>query len=472
MKRRTFLRNYSFLGIVPFINKVTFLGNNCFGMGLKNESSGKKMDPICKVKKELYLKYPEPGIAPIVHMAYIGNGIIREEVRGYEQHSDWHEDRQRRISHDNGKSWSEWEPLENRTQYSGETLLTEERWYLNFQNCTRPPFDPVSRNLIRPAFQRITMGDPASAIGTGWNDKSGRLYRDHGFYELSEDNGITWREGGQLMYEEGACFNPDNWANPDFLHTNEMYIGNAIVLKSGSVAICATVPVPYAIPEDEKYGNESYKQGYVGGAICFVGKWDKRKKNYRWQKSNSIFLPRRISSRGLGELCISELKNGNLLMIMRGSNAGLDIDESPGRKWHSVSKDGGLTWETVKDLRYDTGETFYSSASYHKTIRSSKTGKLYWIGNINLTPARGSYPRYPLQIVEIDEEKAALKKDTVTVIDTRAEDEPEGVQLSNFSILEDTETKNIEIYLTRYGENENKGLDVNSANAYKYTLYM
>jgi hypothetical protein len=41
--------------------------------------------------------------------------------------------------------------------------------------------------------------------------------------------------------------------------------------------------------------------------------------------------------------------------------------------------------------------------------------------------------------------------------------------------LEDRETKNIEIYLTRYGENgveEVKGQDVFTASAYKYTLYL
>ena len=427
--------------------------------------------PICEVKRELYLKYPRPGVAPATAMAYLGLGMAREETRGYEQISDWVEDTKRRVSKDNGKTWSDWEPLVKRTQQSGDSIFTEARHIIMFQSTSNPPYDPVSGKLIRSVFQRIVLNDPGEAL-------SSRNFWDHGFYELSDDDGMTWDKSYQLNYEQGADFNPGNWGNPEFLHKNEMYIGNSIALKNGSVAICATIPVPYRDPEDEKYPSifpNNYREGCVAGVICFVGRWNKTENNYRWEKSNTVGLPRSVSSRGLNELDISELENGNLLMIMRGSNAGLDINEAPGRKWYSVSKDGGLTWEPIKDLRYDTGETFYSSATFHKTIRSSKTGKLYWIGNITLTPANGNFPRYPLQIVEIDEEKVALKKHTVTVIDTRAPGEPEQVQLSNFSVLEDRETKNIEIYLTRYGENgveEVKGQDVFTASAYKYTLYL
>lgn len=432
----------------------------------KEKAEKQHQKPICKVKKELYLKYPQPGVAPVTTMTYLGLGIAREETRGYEQISDWVDDTKRRVSKDNGKTWSDWEPLVKRTQQSGDSLFTEEKGSTGFQSCTNPPYDPVSGKLIRPVFQRIVLNDPEKALQS-------RNFWDHGFYELSDDDGMTWSKSYQLNYEQGADFNPENWGNPEFLHNNEMYIGNSIALKNGSVAICTTIPVLFRDPEDEKYPSifpNNYREGCVAGVMCFVGRWDKTENNYLWKKSNVVFLPRSVSSRGLNELDISELANGNLLIIMRGSNAGLDINKSPGRKWFSVSKDGGLTWEPVKDLRYDTGETFYSSATFHKTIRSSKTGKLYWIGNITLTPANGNYPRYPLQIVEIDEEKVALKKHTVTVIDTRADGEPEGVQHSNFSVLEDRKTKNIEIYLTRYGENGDDKQNVFTANAYKYTL--
>lgn len=419
---------------------------------------------LCKIQKEIYVAYTEPRKAPITNMSYMGLGLNREETRSYMQSSDWNEGIMKRISKDNGQTWSEWTLTPKQKQIFGD--------YTESLNYGSVFFDSNSKKLIRTVFQRILKGTPQSALSATWKGK--KLFWDHGFYQLSDDNGITWSQKHQLKYENGADFNVDNWGEKDFLYNNEMYIGNLIILKNGTLVISATVPVPYHDDEDEKYPSifpNNYREGSVAGAMCFIGKWNKLERKYEWIKSNAVFLPRKISSRGLVELDISELKNGNLLLIMRGSNAGLNIIESPGRKWYSISTDGGLTWSPIKDLRYDTGEQFYSSATYHKTIRSSKTGKLYWIGNINNTPADGNYPRYPLQIVEINEDEPSLKKSTVTIIDDRSVSEPELVQLSNFSILEDRVTKNIEIYLTRLGENGG-GADIWTANSYKYTLYM
>ena len=146
---------------------------------------------------------------------------------------------------------------------------------------------------------------------------------------------------------------------------------------------------------------------------------------------------------------------------------GLDPVLFPGRKWISVSADGGQTWSAVVDFRYDTGEPFYAPATFAKFIRSRRTGKLYWIGNISRGPAEGNGPRYPLYIVEVDESKAALKKGTLTVIDDLQPGDTRDLQLSNFSLLENRETGDFEIYLSRLGE---KPDNIFSASAYKYTL--
>jgi hypothetical protein len=170
------------------------------------------------------------------------------------------------------------------------------------------------------------------------------------------------------------------------------------------------------------------------------------------------------------ELNIAELTNGNLLLIMRGSNTKRDPLECPARRWFSLSQDGGLNWSRVTDIRYDTGEKLYSPASISRTIRSTKTGKLYWMGNITTVPPKGNSPRYPLQMVEIDGESPSFKKDTVTVIDDRdPKRDSRHLQLSNFSLLEDRETQDMEVYLTRLGENGG-GAKIWTANAYKYTL--
>jgi len=121
-------------------------------------------------------------------------------------------------------------------------------------------------------------------------------------------------------------------------------------------------------------------------------------------------------------------------------------------------------------MRYDTGEQLYSPASISSTLRSSANNKLYWIGNISDQPVNGNSPRYPLVIVEIDEDRISFRKDTLTIIDDREpEHDSESLQLSNFSIFENRETNEIEIYLLRLGENGG-GLDIWTADAYKYTL--
>jgi hypothetical protein len=245
------------------------------------------------------------------------------------------------------------------------------------------------------------------------------------------------------------------------------------VLSNGTIAISATMPVPFMDEEDKNVPSifpNNYREGCVGGAVCFIGRWDEILGDYEWKVSNPVYLPRRISTRGLDELDLRQLSNGKLLLNMRGSNTGLDPLKCPGRRWYSVSADGGLTWSEVKDLRYDTGEQFYSPASISSSFRSSENGKLYWVGNISENPAEGNSPRYPLQIVEIKEDTICFKKETLTIIDDRDPvHDSESLQLSNFSILENRETKEIEIYLTRLGE-RGGGDDIWTAGAYKYTL--
>lgn len=171
---------------------------------------------------------------------------------------------------------------------------------------------------------------------------------------------------------------------------------------------------------------------------------------------------------------MAQLSDGRLFLVMRGSNIVLKSDpwegevESPGRKWMSLSEDGGRTWTPVTDLRYDTGEPFYSPATFASMLRHSRTGKLYWFGNITPAPPDGNRPRYPLYLAEVEESIPALKKNTLTVIDDRdPKTDPELVQFSNFNLFEHPETGQIELYMTRYGETPG---NIWTANAYRYAI--
>jgi hypothetical protein len=325
--------------------------------------------------------------------------------------------------------------------------------------------------LVKPVFQRIIRGDPREAMSVLWSGD--RRFSDHGFYQLSADNGKSWDQGHLLRYEEGPDFDPEDWGNPEYFRSNEMYIGDICVHSNGTVIISATVPVPYRDEEDEKVPvvfPNTYREGCVAGAMSFVGRWDPLLGDYSWKTSNRIFLPRKVSTRGLVELSLSELADGRLLLIMRGSNVGLDSLECPGRKWISVSRDGGMTWSEVTDLRYDTGEQFYSPATMARTLRSSATGKLYCFLNINADPPVGNGPRHPLQVTEIDEEHLCLKKETLTIIDERhPELDSPHLQLSNFGLREDRESRLVELILTRLGERGGRPR-IWDADTYRYVI--
>ena len=83
--------------------------------------------------------------------------------------------------------------------------------------------------------------------------------------------------------------------------------------------------------------------------------------------------------------------------------------------------------------------------------RNEGTGKLYLIGNISAELPSGNSPRWPLVIAEIDEKLIAVKKSTVTVITDRGADEPSNIQFSNFSLLDNFETHQFELFLSNYG---------------------
>lgn len=441
-------------------NYAGYYVNKRYGYKAVTESS------ICTIHKQLLIPSPNPQTATSSRDQYIGQGMKRRQLRANQSSSDWSDTHRERYSLDNGRTWSPWQiifkkaPEQNGFVQSGGPSQTGSG-----------PLDPASGMLIKPVFQRILEGDPKKAMKVLWSGD--RRFSDHGFYQLSADNGLSWDEGQLLKYEEGPDFDPENWGNPEYFRSNEMYIGGICIHSGGNVIIAATVPVEYRDEEDEKVKvvfPSTYREGCVAGAMSFVGRWDPDKQAYDWLRSNRIFLPRKVSTRGLVEIDISELKDGRLLLIMRGSNTGQDPLECPGRKWISISNDGGLTWSELSDLRFDTGEQFYSPATMARTLRSKATGKLYCFININEEPPLGNGPRYPLQVAEIDEEKVCLVKETLTVIDDRNPLlDAASLQLSNFGLREDRENNELELILTRIGERGDKER-VWDADTYRYLI--
>lgn len=418
------------------------------------------------VQRQRYLTSPRAGVSTSVDTVYVGKNLRRREIHSNQAESDVSIEERDRFSEDNGRTWSALSPRRTSVDDLKQNgVRMAEAPYSTI-------YDPVSNRTIETFYQRIFLADPGKALSSAF--RGDMKYYDHSFYRLSDDDGRTWSSPRMFTYEDGAPFNPANWIDPAFLTHNQMVCSyDMIRLADGRLAFPLYYPVPYEEDAEDKKVCAKVPwmetgKGYVYGVKCFFGAWNPVKKDYDWTHSPPVFVRRRVSTRGLTEPALAQLTDGRLLLEMRGSNARLDPVKHPGRKWISLSTDGGKTWSPVTDLRFDTGEQFYAPATFARMIRSSKNGKLYWIGNISREPAKGNHPRFPLYVAEVDETKAALKKSTLTLIDDRNQGDSELVQLSNFSLLENRETKDLELYLTRYGERSvNSPFD---ADAYKYTL--
>ena len=413
--------------------------------------------PIVRVRKELYRKHTRPGSAAVVGQMYVGPGLERMEVHAIEATVDIHTDMVRRFSLDNGRTWSNFEPTEPFVvAHAGHEFV--EVGGAKFH-------DPVTGVLVEAWLRQIGFNTRADAQQI-LDYPAGIMTRQYStlaqfhpftYTRISRDLGRTWSVPQQLRYEEGSAFNPAEPLNPDYLQRNTAYFGNNFIRHSNGTLILA---VCSANSPRDPLNNTRYCRL---GALCFIGKWNSAVGDYDWTAGKRIEVAGDFSYEGLQEPSVAELRDGRVLVVWRTAAEGYAI----GRKWCSLSSDGGRTLDGIREFGYDDGSLFYSPATIHHLFRHQGNGKLYWIGNISRVPPRGNWPRYPLVIAEVDEDKAAIKRSTVTLIDDRTPDQGEYVEFSNFWWIENRETHNIEITLTAYGEDP---AQVNNANCYRYVL--
>jgi hypothetical protein len=319
---------------------------------------------------------------------------------------------------------------------------------------------------VRFDFQRVFVGTGPEALSAHWQGVES--FFDHGLYCVSRDLGRTFTAPRLLRFEAGEEFDEADWGKPGYLERNKMYGGyTAIATREGKVLYPFSTPARIRTAGGEQT---------TSAVRCLIGIWDERAADYRWEVSGEIAVPLEWSGRGLMEPTLAELKDGRVVMGMRGSTdlyklfcpEGNVTMTQPGRHWLSVSEDGGRHWSPVRDWRYADGEPFYSPSTLARLLRHAN-GRLYWVGNICPEPPKGNMPRHPLVIAEVDEEGPGLVQESATVIDTKGEGEQVAAefQLSNFNLLENEQTGAIELYLTRYGESSEHWL---KANAYRYEI--
>lgn len=401
MKRKTSRRAFisdSLIGL------GAVLGCTRTGLVHAADAPAAERDPSIKTYRELHCPSPGPGVALWLNPAYAANtGLVREEILTRSSRSDAYVDWQRRRSEDNGRTWSEPEPIKDvvRDTAAGGIVVYASHAY----------HDPASGRGYRFNMMRQW---PGQRVYSG-------AYVDHVF--VSEDEGPL----RLLRYEPGADYNPDEPFEREFLDHNHAYCGNA-----PAFAPDGTVYFPVCIIRDRSV--VLMRRDAASG---------------QWRPSNPCAIASHLSSRGLLEPEAAVLQDGRILIVCRGSNT----STTPGRKWRILSQDKGQTLEPVEAFGYEDSEPFYSPSSIHRFVRSRRNGVLYWFANITPEPPNGNSPRYPLYITEIDETRAAVRRHSLIVLDTRQPGEPSALQLSNFHVLQDRQSDAIEIYITLLGLN-------------------
>lgn len=176
------------------------------------------------------------------------------------------------------------------------------------------------------------------------------------------------------------------------------------------------------------------------------------------------------STRGAIEPTIIEMKDGRILMVMRGSNGGIKDPECkiPSYRWYSVSYDGARSFSKPEPWAYDDGEIFYSPSSCSQLMEHSN-GKYYWLGNINENNSRANMPRNPLYIVEVDPESLFLKRDTACIIADVEDGQSGDTTFSNFYAREESGTGDVLVYLTAFHADPD---NIFGSDAYEYRIRM
>jgi len=370
--------------------------------------------------REQYLPAPAEDTALWFSVSYIAQELTREEIHRTSGESDAYQNYQRRVSRDNGRTWDDLLLLPD------VTCQLPDGGIVNYPGGHHT--DSFLGNSYEKKMRRIWPGMEIYTFNWGGH---AHPFNDHVFVIENGEKEIL------LRYEEGPDFNLENPFDPEFCKTNCAYFGVGMAFAADGTAY---FPLVCHTSKDET--------AHTTGGIVLMRR---NPASGEWLPSNQQYLPPELTSRGLLEPDVAVLENGTILVVARGN----DTPSTPGRKWFALSTNGGETLSQVNELRYDDGSRFYSPSSIHSFQRSEKNGKLYWLANITEDPPQGNGPRYPLYIAEIDETKVAVKKDSLVEVDRRRDEDPDVVQLSNFSVLENRETKDIEIYITRLGENPN-----------------
>ena len=319
------------------------------------------------------------------------------------------------LSSDHGRTWSDvekWQTIEPRPAGRLRRLFI----YGSF-------FDPQNGRLVFMGNEGMLRNDHPLDGQTNY----------YPIYRVSQDGGRSWLFEERVI-QAGEKYTQQQPFQGVRVGANSLTVSNALTHRSDG-AVVVPVQISHAGPDGKLYRPPG-AYTYLDAAVL-IGSW-RDDARLEWQLSQRINLPPEKSLRGIFEPTVAEMPDGRMLMVCRTNS---------GRKWFSVSSDGGLSWTQPDVWGYTDGTLFFSPSSISRLIRHS-TGDYFWIGNIAPQHPRDNAPRYPLVIGRVDHKSLRLFHESVTTIDSRRPNDPVGLQLSNFCVHEDRETGNLVVRVT------------------------
>lgn len=416
------------------------------------------------ISKRVLMKHT-PERAPLCgFVGYVDHHKPRLLRRiGWEIANDIHDDFSDQFSEDNGATWGELRPSLAKKRVEGgyicntenAMLLLPDGRVMTFTN-DKFEYDLAGCNLGTPCSARITVGTPEEiARGQGASFVS-----DFGLKQ-----GVCFSFPQPIVDRRGRVLATVQWQKQD---VDGSLRRRGFEGRVPGIATNTEPGQPLALrPDMPDVFVDYWEVGLLIGEPQGDG-------SFAWRRTGAPDHDFECSSRGMCEGALTELNDGTLVMVMRGSNA--HYPDKPGYKWVTYSTDGGESWTKAAPLGCSDGSIIESAANGSMFFRSITDGRLYWVGNLCTEGRRpvGNNPRSPLHVVRMQEHPFAFERDTITVVDRTNVDAGEhpNTQHSNFKIYQDRQTGDLLIYLTRFGENGYDRDQWMRADLYEYRVSM
>ncbi len=381
--------------------------------------------PAAPIRREVFLASSTPGSATFATAYYVRpSGGDMVSIEGRMSRSDTVDSVYYRYSSDYGRTWSA----------PTARLITEKRPNGTWRKAPRGVFvDPTGVALAFWIEATLPTDDPLEGLRrwTIW-------------YSVSTDGGRTQRFSRQIVHQ-GPGFTPEHPLPGVYAGKNSYMLGDVtsipIWLPDGSLLLPIVI-APLA-PDGQSFYNPTGAYTYHDAAILHA-RW--RGSELAWELRARITADPGKSTRGYDEPTLGLLKDGTVLVVMRGSNdRRYDL---PNYRWVAFSKDQGRTFSTPVPWTYTSGEPFFSPSSCSQLVAHS-SGRLFWLGNITPANPKGNRPRYPFVIAEVDRATGLLRKDSLRIVDDLQAGEDPILTLSNFYAREDRQSGDIHLHMTR-----------------------